>query len=201
MCLQEKSNFCHLEDGEDLPHQHIKLSDHLGVELRSTFIQTRKVNGEQLQSKVQKTVGPWKAGRFMPITLRPFSANTYALSKVWFKCCSVNLRAQDINFINSQVKGWLYQDQFEKPEERIIFRPIKMGGLGLHNVRIKGLASLIRTFLETAVNPSFLHSMYHTILFRVYVLEDDSVSSPPPMPPYYSATMFNSIQWVKRNTP
>ena len=73
---------------EDLPHQYILLSDHLdfvGVELRPTFIQTRKVNGDQLQSRIKNTVGPWKAGRFMPLTLRPYSANTYALSKVWFK--------------------------------------------------------------------------------------------------------------------
>ena len=37
---------------EDLPHQFIKLSDHLdfvGLELRSTFMQTRKVNRDMLQ--------------------------------------------------------------------------------------------------------------------------------------------------------
>ena len=46
---------------EDLPHQHIQLSDHLdfvGVELRSTFVQTRKINGEQLQTRVKNTVSP-----------------------------------------------------------------------------------------------------------------------------------------------
>ena len=93
---------------EDLPHQYVQLSDHLdfvGVELRATFQHTRKVNGDQLQDRVKNTVGPWKAGRFMPLTLRPFSANTYALSKVWFKCSSVNLRNQDIDSINSQVKS------------------------------------------------------------------------------------------------
>ena len=63
---------------EDLPHQFVKLSDHLdfvGVELRSTFVQTRKANGDQLQSRVKNTIGPWKAGKFMPLTLRPYSAN------------------------------------------------------------------------------------------------------------------------------
>ena len=56
---------------EDIP-QFIKLYDHLdfvGVELRATFSQTRKANGEQLQSRVANTVGPWKAGKFMPLTL------------------------------------------------------------------------------------------------------------------------------------
>ena len=172
-----------------------------GVELKATWTQSRKANGDILQNRVANTINAWKSGKFMDLTSRPWSLNSYVLTKVWFKCHTVDLRVTDINSITSKIKSWLYQDQLEKPEERIIFRPIKMGGLGLHNVRIKGLASLIRTFLETAVNPSFLHSMYHTILFRVYVLEDDSVSSPPPMPPYYSATMFNSIQWVKHNTP
>ena len=79
---------------EDLPHRYIQLSDHLdfvGIELRATFTQTRKANGDQLQNKVKNTVGPWKAGRFMPLTLRPYTANTFALSKVWFRCSSLNL--------------------------------------------------------------------------------------------------------------
>ena len=70
---------------EDLPHQFIKLSDHLdfvGVELRSTFVQTRKANGDQLQSRVTNTICPWKAGTFMPLTLRPNSAHTYVMSNV-----------------------------------------------------------------------------------------------------------------------
>ena len=50
----------------------------LGVELRGTFHQTRKVNGDQLQQRFKNTEGPWKAGRSMPLTLRQFSANTYA---------------------------------------------------------------------------------------------------------------------------
>ena len=80
----------------------------------------------------------------MPLTLRPFSANTYALSKVWFKCSSINLRVQDINTINSQVKGWLYQDCFEKPSETVLYRDSTDGGLGLFNVKIRSLALLIR---------------------------------------------------------
>ena len=56
----------------------------------------------------------------------------YVFSKVWFKCCSVNLRNQDINFINSQVKGWLYQYQLEKPSETVLFRGISDGGISLY---------------------------------------------------------------------
>ena len=172
------------------------LSDHLdfvGVELRDTFIQTRKANGDQLQSRIKNTVGPWKTGKFMPLTLRPYSANTYALSKVWFKCSSINLRVQDINTINSQVKGWLYQDCFEKPSETVLYRDSTDGGLGLFNVKIRSLALLIRSFLETALHPAFRHSLYHEALFRYHVLNDDSVPNPG-FPPYYDAEFFNTLK-------
>ena len=188
---------------EDIPHQYIQLSDHLdfvGVELRSTFIQTRKVNGEQLQSKIKNTIGPWKAGRFMPITLRPFSANTYAMSKVWFKCSSINLRAQDISTINSQVKSWLYQDCLEKPGELVLYRHSEDGGLGLLNVKVRALALLIRSFLETAINPSFRHSLYHEMLFRYHVLDESSLPNPG-FPPFYDSEFFKTIQHYHLNSP
>ena len=132
---------------EDLPHQYVQLSDHLdfvGVELRATYQKTRKVNGDVIQDKVRKIVGSWKSGRFMPLLLRPYSVNTYALSKVWFKCSSVNLRNLDMDFISSQVKSWIYQDCFEKPSELVLYRDSVDGGLGLFHVRMRSLAILIR---------------------------------------------------------
>ena len=188
---------------EDLPHQYIQLSDHLdfvGVELRATYIQTRKANGEQLQSKVKNTVGPWKAGRFMPLILRPYTANTYALSKVWFKCSSLNLRAQDITTINSQVKSWLYQDCLEKPSELVLYRKTENGGLGLFNVKIRALALLIRTFLETSANPTFRHSLFHEILFRYHVLDEVSLPNPG-FPPFYDKEFFQVIRHYHSNSP
>ena len=188
---------------EDLPHQYIKLSDHLdfvGVELRASFIQTRKVNGEQLQNRVKNVVGPWRAGRFMSLTLRPFSVNVYALSKVWFKCSCVNLRSQDIIFINKQVKSWLYQDCLEKPSELVLYRDNKDGGLGLLHVHVRSLALLIRAFLETSVNPNFRHSLYHEALYRYYVLEDISIPNPG-LTPYYDKTFFSIIKHYKNNSP
>ena len=180
------------------------LSDSLemvGVELKATWTQTRKANGDIVQTRVANTINAWKSGKFMDLSSRPWSLNSYALTKVWFKCHTVDMRITDIQSISSKIKSWLYQDQLEKPEEMIMFRPIKMGGLGVHSVKIKALASLIRTFLETSVNPLFLHSMYHTILHKVYVLQDDSISNPPPLPPYFSDSFFNYIRWVKENTP
>ena len=77
----------------------------------------------------------------------------------------------------------------------VLHRPISMGGFG-----IKALASLIRTFMETAVNPKFLHNFFHTVLYRVNVLNDDSIPVPH-LPPYYPATFFNVIRQAKQNTP
>ena len=187
---------------EDLPHQYIKLSDHLdfvGVELRASFIQTRKVNGEQLQTRVKNVVGPWRAGRFMSMTIRPYSLNVYALSKVWFKCSCVNLRSQDIVSINKQVKSWLYQDCLEKPNELVLYRDGKDGGLGLLNVHVRSLALLIRSFLETSVNPNFQHSLYHETLYRYHVLDDISVPDPG-LTPYYDKTFFSIIKHYKNNS-
>ena len=127
----------------------------MGVELRATFSSTRKTNGDMLQERIKNTVGPWKAGRFMPLTQRPFSANCYALSKVWFKCSVINLRVQDISAITSQVKSWLYQDLLVKPSELVLYRGIQAGGLGLMSVKMRSLALLVRTFLKTSINPKF----------------------------------------------
>ena len=51
------------------------------------------------------------------------------------------------------------------------------------------------------MNPKFLLNNFHTILYRSYVLLDDTVPTPPARPPYYSVEFFNSIRWVKEKTP
>ena len=189
---------------EDIPLRYLVISESLemvGVELKATWLQTRKANGDIVQARVSDLIRTWKSGKFMDLTARPWSLNSYALTKAWFRCHSVDLRVADVTCITSKVKSWLYQDQLEKPEDMIIYRPIGAGGLGLHHVRVKAQASLTRTFLETAVNPKFLLNNFHTILYRSYVLLDDTVPTPPARPPYYSVEFFNSIRWVKENTP
>ena len=158
------------------------------------------MNGDQLQEKIKNTVGPWKAGRFMPLTLRPYSANNYALSKVWFKCSSVNIRSQDADSIHSQVKSWLYQDCLEKPNELVLYRDSMSGGLGLFHVKIRSLALLIRSFLETAANPKFRHSLLHEILFRYHVIGEDSLPDPGFLP-YYDQDFFSTIRHYHESCP
>ena len=144
-------------------------------------------------------IRPWKTGKFMAINLRPFSANNYALSKVWCKCNSINLRQCDISYINSQVKSWLYQDCYEKPSEIVLYREHKDGGLGLHHVQLRALALLIRSFLETATNPQFRHNLFHEILFRYHVLGENSLPDPG-IPPYYDRDFFATIRHYHENS-
>ena len=65
---------------------------------------------------------------------------------------------------------------------------------------MKALAGLIKTFLETACNPKFQHSLYHEILLRYHVLEDRTLSNPG-FPPFYSEAFFSTIQHVHQDSP
>jgi hypothetical protein len=187
----------------DIPCPYMTLTEELdmvGVELRATWTQTRKANGDSIQKRVSSKTNLWKGGKFMPLNMRCWSINTYCLSKVWFKSHSIDLRVQDITSINRAIKSWLYADMFFKPQEMILYRPPTLGGLGMQNVKYKAMAGLIRSFLETAVNPKFRHSLYHEILFRYHVLEDHSLVNPG-IPPFYSASFFETIKNVHKNTP
>ena len=58
---------------KDLPAdcQYFVVSDHLdmvGVELRATWVQTRKSNGDIIQSRVANTINSWRGGKFMDLT-------------------------------------------------------------------------------------------------------------------------------------
>jgi hypothetical protein len=124
----------------DNPCNYMTLSDHLnmvGVTLMATWQQTKKANGDALQQRVENIIRPWKAGKFMPITQRGWSLNSYVLSKVCFCTRCLDLRVCDIKRITSTCKSWLYQDMFAKPEEMVIHRPHDYGGLGLHSVKYK----------------------------------------------------------------
>ena len=184
---------------EDIPVNYVLISDHLdmvGVELKATNTQTRMANGDELVKRVKNKVGPWQAGKFMPLSQRPWSLNNYALSKVYYRCNSVDLRVKDISAITSKIKAWLFMDQFEKPEDIVVYRPASCGGLGLDHVKFKAQARLITSFLETASNPKYNHSLYHEALLKYHVLEDRSICDPG-IPPYYSENFFETIKSMK----
>ena len=65
---------------EDIPLQYMLLSDCLemvGVELRATWSQTKRANGEVLQSKVDTTIRQWKSGKFMNLKMRSRSGSEH----------------------------------------------------------------------------------------------------------------------------
>ena len=179
------------------------ISDHLemvGVELRATWSKIKRANGDIVQARVTNTCKQWKTGKFMHLSMRSWSINQHCLSKVWFRTHSVDLRVMDVNSITSSVKGWLYADQLIKPEEKVMFRPPTHGGLGMHNVKWKAMAGLIRTFLETACIPKFQSSLNHSLLYRYHVLDDRSFPNPG-YPPFYSAEFFSLIKLVHTESP
>ena len=184
---------------EDLPVKYIALSDHLdmvGVQLRATHVQTRKMNGENLQERVKNTIGPWRGGKFMSLTQRGFSVNNFCLSKIWFKSASIDLRVVDTKKITSLIKSWVYADQLEKPEELLLYRSRDQGGLGVYNVKYRALAEQIKSFLDTAINPNFKNSLYHRALYDWHVLGIDTIPNPG-QPPYYNDNFFEAIRTVK----
>ena len=128
----------------------------------------------------------------MSLTERPYSANCFMLSKVWFRCATVNLRVGDFKSINSSIKQWMYADLLFKPEELILFRPVRNGGLGLVSVPHKALACFIRTFLEMTIIPQYDHSLFLSSYLHAYVLDEDK--SEMPLPPYLNYDMFVKIK-------
>ena len=188
---------------EDMMYPYMKLCDTLamvGVDLTASWQTSRMINNDDLQSKVQRCIGSWKSGKFMPLVSRPFSINTYCLSKVWFKAGSVDLRVGDVTAITSKVKSYCYQDLYQKPSEVLLYRRVEEGGLGLFHLQSKALAHLIAKFIQTAASPKYRQSLFHSWLFRFHVLGEVDLPNPG-YTPYYNRSFFDMIKYVKDQTP
>ena len=172
----------------------------VGVDLTASWQTSRMINNDDLQSKVQRCIGSWKSGKFMPLVSRPFSINTYCLSKVWFKAGSVDLRVGDVTAITSKVKSYCYQDLYQKPSEVLLYRRVEEGGLGLFHLQSKALAHLIAKFIQTAASPKYRQSLFHSWLFRFHVLGEVDLHNPG-YTPYYNRSFFDMIKYVKDQTP
>ena len=190
-------------DQEDIPLPYLRVTDHLdylGCKLYSDYSTTRRENGEVLKKAVKVQMGGWKSGKFLPLTSRPWSLNTYCLSKLWYKTSCIDLKAGDSDAITTNVKGWLYQDMLLKPQEMMLYRQTELGGLGLFNVKVRSKAMLIHTFLAQAISPLFTTNYYLNALYKWHVLLDRSLPDPG-RPPYYSELFFATIRDVHNNTP
>ena len=184
---------------EEIPVPYVALSPHLdmvGVKLCADYRDSRALNGEDLQQKIQRVIGPWKGGKFMPMSQRSHSLNTYCLSKIWFKCPSIELRVTDLTKISTLIKSWLFQDQLIKPEDHVLYRSRTQGGLNLTNIKVKAQSLLIKTFLETALSDKFQKNLFHEAIFRWYILKERDLVKPK-LPPYYSGEMMDIIASVK----
>ena len=130
---------------EDIPFNFIRLTQELefvGVTLTSNFTSTRKLNCDIVESKVKSTIEPWKGGKFMDCVLRAHSVNCHALSRAWFRCSSIPLRASSITNLTKYSRAWILQDFFVKPSYLVLHRDTAMGGLGLQEVECRALALL-----------------------------------------------------------
>ena len=188
---------------EDVPLPYLRLTDHLdylGVRLYSNYNATRRENGEILRQKVKDRIGSWKSGKFLPLTSRPWSINSFCLPRLWYRTGCLDLRVGDSNAITSSVKSWLFQDMLEKPHEMVTYRSVELGGLGMHNVKVRAMAMLIHTFLAQAICPKFPNNQYLNTLYRWHVLQDETIPNPG-RPPYYSTNFFSQIKDVKDSTP
>ena len=132
----------------------------------------------------------------MPHTQRPYSLNSFCVSKICFRSASINLREGDFNYMNSQIKSWVFSDQLESPEEILLYRNRKEGGLGLIHVKWKAMAELIRSFLETALIKNFQNNSFHMALFRWHILQHRDIPNPGKSP-YLTDDLFNLIREVK----
>ena len=171
----------------------------VGVDLKASWQASRKVNNDATVDKVQKCISSWRAGKFMPLVCRPFSINTYCLSKVWFRSSSVDLRVRDITEISKKIKSYCYQDLYQKPCEVTLYRPVEKGGLGLYHVASRAKANLISTFIQTACGKIFQQSLFHSWLYRYHVLREENLPNPG-TPPYYGGTFFQTIREVNETT-
>ena len=72
--------------------------------------------------------------------------------------------------------------------------------MGLHSVRCKALAGRLTSFMQTAANPKFQRSSFHSALYR-YFCNDDDTEGVPDIPPYYPLNFLQLTKNVINHTP
>ena len=83
-----------------------------------------------------------------------------------------------------------------KPEEIVLYKPRKEGGLNLINVKLRALAELIKSFLDTAINPRFRRNLYHQALYQWHVKQNRTILDPGKSP-FYNSEFFRIIKMVE----
>ena len=129
-------------------------------------------------------------------TSQPPSQPAYNLSLKFTYLCNQWLELYQTWNIRSILRIWLYADQLEKPEDHVLARPRRQGGLGLLHVHCKALSLIIRAFLEPSLIPIFQHNQFHKALYMWHIEGRRDIACPA-QPPYYDNNFFASIRQVK----
>ena len=116
------------------------------------------------------------------------------------RCSSVNLRTADCTAMQTCIKSWVCQDLLQKPSELVMHRSKTDGGLGVIMVHLMSKAYLIRSFMETAAHPGFLHHLLHEALFRYHVQGETSIPNPG-FSIYYDQSFFDTIKHYYMESP
>ena len=181
---------------EDSPLNFMSIVDQLcflGVKLCRSSAKTRAVNGDDLTKRVKAAVAVYKHGRHSPLICRPYTINTFVMSKISYRSSIINLRSQDINNIQSVCKQWINKQLLVKPQECLLFREEDQGGLGLIHTESRCLANLTRTFIQLSHPYSKYCSLFLNSLFRCYILNELEPGKIK-RPPYYTESFFNHIK-------
>ena len=130
---------------------------------------------------MREATNAFKAGRFLPLTSRPWVANTYLMSRTSYRSCAFNFRQQDIQRIQAATKSWITHGYLLKPNELLLYRDPADGGLGLVQAASRCQANLIITFISQGDPRSDHSNSYLTTLFRSFVsqeLPEDTIKKP-----------------------
>ena len=109
----------------------------------------------------------------MALVDRAHAVNCKVLYKLWYKAGSIAPREADYKNITKLIKSWIYQDLFAHPSDQVLYRSTAEGGLGLIHSESHCQALLIRSFLESAINPKFKKSITNVELYRQKVLNKE----------------------------
>ena len=126
--------------------------------------------------------------------------NAMVLSKIWYISSVIPPRLGDIQKITTSIKSFLFQDQYLRPSDLVVYRSTTDGGLGLTHILSRCQALIICSFLETAIIPGFRWSLSNKELFNQNVL-DLSPHFKVDFSLFHNKTLFNLIKAVKNASP
>ena len=75
------------------------------MKIKSAYMQTHKVNRDELMEKMKSIIEGWKNGRFMPLTQKTWSVNSYIHPTVWYRYHLIHMREVNFSKMTSLIKS------------------------------------------------------------------------------------------------